>query len=451
MEINYHELIDLIHIPEINLELAASLEEWENKEEIAAINTEFDARWAHYFDILFISPLQRAAEGKDYRSKMRNWLWFELTRTDDWTWDQKWVFPDAIYNFPCRDILPADIIDRVTDTLVDPDRVVTMKGVRSKFLDISVDLQVVHFSNTYIFGTIKNSARWKPFDRRDPEMELKMLLAIKQFAPEEFTQDIKEFLTWFPPVVLTRHKRRGHLDLVDLPLINKNNPLDELKYFPLNQGNEMADCRLLRLLKMRKLPGVNERLMLKWCEIKEGSHKNAIEAYKIDKEGLYQLMYTKRNKNRKSAKGAPPLYWFELTAVVPDRWMITNLTPAPTLFEPVEDILPMEFLNLVHFAEPDGKMVKCTYEFKKPAWRKLDIWWTRYSTNCVMGSVCESTEDLDEVQASYDRLLKGNIDIDSRHLYRLFVYHFRTQPEVVRYFLRGCENNPKTPIIRNRV
>lgn len=439
MEINYHELIDLIHIPEINLELSASLEEWEKKELITAINTEFDNRWMYYFDNLFVSQLLRAAEEKDYRSELSNWHWFELTRADDWKWDQKWVFPDVIYNFPCRDILPADIIDRLTDTLVNPDRMVIMKGVRSKWLDISVDLQFVHFSSTYIFGTIKNSSRWKPFDERDPEMELKMLLAIKQFAPEEFVQDMKEFLTWFPPVELICHKRKGQMDLVKLPLLNKNSPFNDIKYFPLNQGNELKDCRLLQLLKMRKIPGANERLMLKWCEIKEGRHKGSIETYKKDKEQLYRYMYTERNKKRRRKKGSPQLYWFELTAVVPDRWMITNLTPKPTLFEPVEDILPMEFLNLVHFAEPDGTMVKYTYEFKQPAWRKLDIWWTRYSPNCVMGSVCESTEDLDQVQASYDRLLKGNLDIDPRHLYRLFGYHLRTQLEVVRYFLRGCQ------------
>jgi len=441
MEINYHELIDLIHIPEINLELAASLEAWGEKKEFSAIDTEFDSRWAHYLDILFISQLQQAAEEKDYISKLSNWHWFELIRTDDWKWGLKFVFPDVIYNFPCRDILPADIIDRITDTLVNPDRVVTMKGVRSKLLDITVDLQIVNFSSSYIFGTIKNCSKGKPFDRRDPEMELKMLLTIKQFAPEEFARHLKHFLPLFPPVALTCHKRKGQLDLVDLPLINKDNPLNELKYFPLNQGTEMKDCRLLRLLKMRKLPGANERLMLKWCEIKEGFHKKAIEAYKIDKERLYQLMFTDRNKKRRRKKGSPLLYWFELTAVVPDRWMITNLAPAPTLFEPMEDILPIEFLNLVHFAEPDGKMVKCIYKFKQPAWRKLDIWWTRYSTNCVMGSVCESTEDLDQLQASYDRLLSGNPDIDWVHLYRLFVYHLRTQPEVVKYFLRGCEND----------
>ncbi len=441
MEINYHELIDLIHIPEINLELAASLEAWGEKKEISAIDTEFDSSWAHYLDILFVSQLQQAAEEKDSISKLRNWHWFELIRTDDWKWDLKFVFPDVIYNFACRDILPADIIDRITDTLVNPDRVVTMKGVRSKLLDITVDLQVVNFSSSYIFGTIKNCSKGKPFDRRDPEMELKMLLTIKQFAPEEFAQHLKHFLPLFPPVALTCHQRRGQIDLVDLPLINKDNPLNELKYFPLNQGNEMKDCRLLRLLKMRKLPGANERLMLKWCEIKEGLHKNAIEAYKIDKERLYRHMFTERNKNRRSMKGSPPLYWFELTAVIPNRWMITNLTPEPTLYEPSKDILPGEFINLVHFAEPDGKIIKCNYEFKQPSWRELDIWWARYSPNCVMGSVCENTEDLDKVQASYDRLLKGNPDIDPGHLYRLFVYHLRTQPEVVKYFLRGCENN----------
>lgn len=428
METNYHELIDLIHIPEINLEVAALLDDLEKKQALAAINLEFENKWRYYLETLYLSQKDLFKDQNEFAFR-----WFELIRTDNWKWELRLIYPHVKFEF-FPDMLPDDIMRQITDTLVNPDHVVTMNGIQSELDYVMMDLEFVHFSSTYIFGTFKHyflkeslnfSTKRLSFKKLEAKT-LKLLLALKDIFPQQIDQWLKNYLTTVPPIALSRHKRKGVYDLVNIPLRNKQNPLNELKNFPLNLGENVKTCGIQRLIKMIMIPGVNERLMLKWQEIKEGYHKKAIEAYRINKERLYKYMFTDRKLKRNTFKDSPQLYWFELTSLIPDHWEITALTPDPPIYESVADILPAEFFDLIQFAKPDGQVIKCMYTFKQPSWRKLDIWWIRYSHNCVMGSVCEYTGDLDQLRESYNALLKGDTNINREHLHRLFIYHVRS-------------------------
>ena len=452
MNTNYHELIDLIHIPEVNQELAALLENLENKHAVTVINLEFENKREYYFKTLFLSDPDYLDDKKGF-----SFHWFELIKTDNWNWEFKLTYPKKPI------FIPQDIIEQIADTLVNPNQVVTMNGILSKIEYIMMNLQIVHYSSNYIFGTFKRYIiseepvgfnKMAAFKKAEIDM-LRTLLMLRDAFPDEIDYCIKKYLTLAPTIPLSRHKRKGVYDLVNIPLRNKHNPFNELKNFPLNRGEETDSCGMQRLMKMIVIPGINERLMLKWQEIKEGCHKKTIQAYKIDKERLYKYLFTDRNLKRNTAKDSPQLYWFELTALTANDWKITRFDPNPPIYEFMEEILPDEFLNLVHYAKPDGKVIKCIYEFKQPSWRKLDIWWIRYSPNCVMGSVCEHTEDLDQLKVSYDALLKGNSNINRGHLYRLFVYHLRSQWgykksfEQILEFIIGCINHLQ-PLVQQR-
>jgi len=72
-----------------------------------------------------------------------------------------------------HEILPMDIIEKMAEFPVDPEQVITMKGVRSTLMHKVVDLEFVRFSNTHMFGTVKGHGPEKI--RREGDLEAAFL------------------------------------------------------------------------------------------------------------------------------------------------------------------------------------------------------------------------------------------------------------------------------------
>ncbi len=71
MDINIYELIDLVHVPGVNRELAAKVESWQNQK-ISAREEEYDTPRKSYYNSLFAVPRRQKVPGYN------RLYWFEL-------------------------------------------------------------------------------------------------------------------------------------------------------------------------------------------------------------------------------------------------------------------------------------------------------------------------------------------------------------------------------------
>jgi len=84
-----------------------------------------------------------------------DFYWFELTRYQPLEWRISRLLPAPPPLVPPAAILPRDIIDRITDSLINPDESVTMTVVPAVPLKYkTVELCFIHYSSNYIFGRI---------------------------------------------------------------------------------------------------------------------------------------------------------------------------------------------------------------------------------------------------------------------------------------------------------
>lgn len=61
--------------------------------------------------------------------------WFELTQFDEWQWRMTYIEPKPPPHMHYYQVLPRGVIDGMAHTLVNPDKVITMKAVHSRSLN----------------------------------------------------------------------------------------------------------------------------------------------------------------------------------------------------------------------------------------------------------------------------------------------------------------------------
>jgi hypothetical protein len=95
------------------------------------------------------------------------------------------------------EILPVDIIEKISGTKVNPDRIVTRENLRPALMEKTVDLKFVRFSGTYIFGTVKKHGIGKVRQsvRRDGDMEASFLAFFDYRG--KFPRQVMEFVEAF--------------------------------------------------------------------------------------------------------------------------------------------------------------------------------------------------------------------------------------------------------------
>ncbi|MCP5049469.1 MAG: hypothetical protein GY940_20025, partial [bacterium] len=74
---------------------------------------------------------------------------------------------------PHYQLLPQDLIPRMEETLVDPHKVNTIREARSEKLNKTVELHFVHYSSTYILGTVRAVQNPTTGNARQVTQELK--------------------------------------------------------------------------------------------------------------------------------------------------------------------------------------------------------------------------------------------------------------------------------------
>lgn len=144
--VNILEMIDLVHIPELNNVLAAKLEVLEDVD-LRALIADYKGKERRCYETLF----------RDSRRGDESLYWFELIQYEEGEWRIAFIEPKPSPQTTSYGILPRDVIGEIVKTGVNPDNVVTMNGVCSPSLNKAVDLQLVRLSPTHLVGTVKDS------------------------------------------------------------------------------------------------------------------------------------------------------------------------------------------------------------------------------------------------------------------------------------------------------
>ncbi|NIM11577.1 MAG: hypothetical protein GTO45_05740 [Candidatus Aminicenantes bacterium] len=196
--ISIYELISLVHIPEVNKIIESALEELKRGTFSPCI-LDYESKKKYYYQSLFedLNPGEGDSEGSD------GFYWFELTQFDEWQWRMTYIDPNPPSHMHYYQVLPRDVIDGMAHTLVNPDKVITMKAVHSKSLNKKVDLQFVKFSPIHMFGTVKQTAevRKNKGKKRGVSLEGDLEMAYRVFFdyvrkfPDLSKEFIQDFLT----------------------------------------------------------------------------------------------------------------------------------------------------------------------------------------------------------------------------------------------------------------
>jgi hypothetical protein len=148
--ISIYELISLVHIPEVNKIIESALEEL-RRGTFSPCILDYESKKKNYYQSLFEDLYPGEGEGSD------GFYWFELTQFDEWQWRMTSIEPKPPPHMHYYQVLPRDVIDGMAHTLVNPDKVITMKAVHSRSLNKKVDLQFVKFSPIHMFGTVREN------------------------------------------------------------------------------------------------------------------------------------------------------------------------------------------------------------------------------------------------------------------------------------------------------
>jgi hypothetical protein len=126
-------------------------------------------------------------------------------------------------------------------------------------------------------------------------------------------------------------------------------------------------------------------------------------------------------------------YYFELKRIksknskLKHQWVVSTIKPKPK--QQSEEIIPVEFINMIDFHRVDPDKIETYKRFKSRVLKKsFDIRFTRYSDNHVMGSIREKSKDPPQKNGSetYDaegqafklKLGQKNIKEDYMELFR---------------------------------
>jgi hypothetical protein len=188
------QLLDMAHVPEVKTLLQSELKRIKG----GGFKRHIDEYWEQkkkWMEELFNSPRQTVeiTAGK----VPGNLYWFELTEYSYGDWRMTNIQPEPpLYSQP-YEVLPRDIIEKLADSLVNPEEAAAMDRVRSDLMDKDVDLRFVHYSSNFIMGTVRDSElRPQNFDglKKDKELAYRVFYNYFQKYPDSCIEFIREFL-----------------------------------------------------------------------------------------------------------------------------------------------------------------------------------------------------------------------------------------------------------------
>jgi hypothetical protein len=453
MNINFKDLIELAQVPEVNRELAAAVEKWEKKGLYSYMKNYRKQKDKFYKKLfagnvisieknIFVSPKQLNTN-KAYKvlpdTKLNtygsNLFWFELLQYEPFKWQivklEPFILPYIHYN----KIFPDDIIERITESLVEPEKLVTMEGVQSTLIDKTLDIQFVHFSNNHIFGTFKDHCPGIGLVDGDIDKALYTVSLYKNYFPDLIDNFMTGFLKKIVREIAVFHSKADRR-FKQAPSKNKDEQVHWPKEILIPRDHkDDNDVNLFRVMDLWRLPTYDELLRLKFFELKSALKKE-IRSYEQKRDYYRGTLLKHRVSRKRIDKESPQPYWFIMTKYSPGCWRVSGIDPLPQLHDIHQDILGIILFNIVTNTPVDPeKVLAMTLKLSNPMWKNLDLRWVRYSGNCVMGRVCENIDDFKSLLGDQKEWLKGNKYIPIEDIFRLLFYHLRRRPALGKYFI----------------
>jgi len=155
--VELNRLINLIHVPEIDLEFKKLLDKFEDKDITQHIIDFHQRKWE-----LFIELYMNQVEGGAGSRAAGEFFWFELTcyGPDDWRLTDTYPLYD-IAIVPQYEILPPQVIEKIIDTPVKPREIRSAFNLEAVFWRKVVNVKFCRLSEGFICGTVELCKRLK--------------------------------------------------------------------------------------------------------------------------------------------------------------------------------------------------------------------------------------------------------------------------------------------------
>jgi hypothetical protein len=413
----------------VNRALEATIKKWEEKGVGDDEWTEYDRQKDKYFKKLYTG-----------RPGQESFYWFELQQYDPMKWRMIHMEPFAeAYNHQ-YEILPMDIIRDIANTKVNPNKVITREDVRSGLLDKTVDLQFVHFSDTYMFGTVKEHTGETPGKIRwegDMEAAFLAFFDCRNRQPRKVIDFVKEFAKGLQPRLVEEGWKPGAE-----PAGVVRVPDPELKIVPAHdvpgQWNDGGDVDLYRLIALSKAPEYSRLLWLKLEELQNGLLKGDIEAFEEKKRYYYDKLLGCIGMESCINNGRPQPYWFILTKFAPNDWGMTKIDPWPPPYEHFKEVLPPALFDKITRVPVDpDTVIGASMVTPDLLRKKLDVLWVRYASNCVMGVVRENIDEWKRLMKEGKDVLESDPVLKGAAYYNLLFNLMRRDEEVAKSFINA--------------
>ncbi|MCP5053109.1 MAG: hypothetical protein GY940_38435, partial [bacterium] len=154
-DVNIVELMSMLHIPVVNEIFAKEFKKFNKTHRIGLMEIieNYEKEKSLYMETLFQCRLREARESGDALDPPL--YWFELTRYGFDDWRMSHLLPTPPPETPHYQLLPQDLMTLMSESLVDPHKVNTEREAYSELLNKTVELHFVHYSSTYILGTLR--------------------------------------------------------------------------------------------------------------------------------------------------------------------------------------------------------------------------------------------------------------------------------------------------------
>ncbi len=200
-EVDLFELIDKVHVPEINrvfAEYNAELCEPPYKDRY----DEFKAKKSQHFKTL-CEPEQEFANGEFSK------YWFEITRYREGEWRITAVNPAPLPHTFTYGFMPRDVIQQLTEVQEDPDHV-EVKIVESKDIGRRIKVLYVRASATFIYGVCMHLEPLENWER-DMHNTYRVFYQYLRTKPDVVRKFIHNFMTRKAPELKLEKAEPGYL------------------------------------------------------------------------------------------------------------------------------------------------------------------------------------------------------------------------------------------------
>jgi hypothetical protein len=435
MEKDVFEMIDLIHVPGINREMAVAMQKWQKKVGRDYLDELEEKKKAH-FEELFIKP-PPLKEG--------SFFWFELQQFLTWQWrvvkletrmDERLADHDAgrlhRYKF-----LPQEIIHHLAESPVMPEKVVTLEGFTGPVLRQEVDIQFVHYSDTHIFGVVKGFkielVQWTR------QLAFEIFSQHKDNYPAETENFIKGFFVGVVPSITI-----DQLKPVKKPKFKNNKLKIEIKKATAVQQPELdvqkpdkqpEDLNLQRLLELAQMEEISQLITYKLWQLKKGKCDRDVRNFELRKQVMKSLVQSEHYREVGKGNPGPPLHYFILTKFAFDDWAVTEIAPLLKVFESSTDIVPQCLINKLTDTPANKNILRRqSFDLDYPWFKKVDVHWMRYSSNCIIGALWDNIPQWNEMLNKQQDLLNGNVEPAPGEFYRLLFHYCHRNFSVMQHF-----------------